>query len=191
MILDSYFLSFFIAHSSDYLSACQAAGQLRLNPSTTELLDIPGDASLCQDLVFSPERFHITPSVKALRLGVILDNQLFFSSQNVNLTHLYRFLLYNINMNVKRIWLFLSMEASQDLVQSLVILRFDKCNLILFFPACFPSMPPDPSRIQLHGNSILEDTYQIPLYTTFSFTVSQDIRKVCKTLLCTGIQVVE
>lgn len=91
----------------------------------TELLYVPGDASSCQDLVISLEKFQITPSVKALGLGVILDNQLLFSSHNANLTHLYRFLLYNINTNVKRIWLFLSMEASQELVQSLVILRPD------------------------------------------------------------------
>ncbi|KAI4891891.1 hypothetical protein NFI96_001943 [Prochilodus magdalenae] len=69
----------------------------------------------------------ITPTEDARSLGVILDGQLSFSAHTANLTRSCRFLLYNI----RRIPTFLSQEATQLLVQSLVISRLDYCNLLL------------------------------------------------------------
>ncbi|KAK3514260.1 hypothetical protein QTP70_012098 [Hemibagrus guttatus] len=88
------------------ISSWMTAHQLKLNPSKTELLVIP--ATACN-------------------LGVIVDNQLSFSSHVTNVTRSCRFLLYNI----RRIRPFLSTQATQVLVQSLVISRLDYCNSLL------------------------------------------------------------
>ncbi|KAK3516946.1 hypothetical protein QTP70_028237 [Hemibagrus guttatus] len=56
-----------------------------------------------------------------------MDNRLSFSSHVTNVTRLCRFLLYNIG----RIRPFLSTQATQVLVQSLVISRLDYCNSLL------------------------------------------------------------
>ncbi|KAK3545793.1 hypothetical protein QTP70_013127 [Hemibagrus guttatus] len=93
------------------------AHQLKLNPSKTELLIIPGDPSPAQDLAISLNNSMISPSATARNLGVTMANQLSFSCP----------LLYNI----KRIRPFLSTQATQVLVQSLVISRLDYCNSLL------------------------------------------------------------
>ncbi|MCJ8746474.1 hypothetical protein PDJAM_G00142290 [Pangasius djambal] len=103
------------------------AHQLKVNPTKTELLFIPGDSSPSQDLAISLDNSLISPSVTARNLGVTMDNQLSFSSHIANLTRSCRFLLYNI----RRIRPFLSTEATQVLVQSLVISRLDYCNSLL------------------------------------------------------------
>ncbi|XP_053098009.1 uncharacterized protein LOC128321673 [Pangasianodon hypophthalmus] len=115
------------SHVSARISACLAdisswmtTHQLKLNPTKTELLFIPCDSSPSQDLA-------ISPSVTARNLGVTMDNQLSFSSHIANLTRSCRFLLYNI----RRIRPFLSSQATQVLVQSLVISRLDYCNSLL------------------------------------------------------------
>ncbi|KAK3548755.1 hypothetical protein QTP70_020328 [Hemibagrus guttatus] len=96
------------------------AHQLKLNPSKTELLVIPGDPSPAQDLAISLNNSMISPSATAHNLGVTMDNQISFSSYVTNVTRSYRFLLYNI----RRIRPFLS-------TQSLVISRLDYCNSLL------------------------------------------------------------
>ncbi|KAI4888332.1 hypothetical protein NFI96_024824, partial [Prochilodus magdalenae] len=83
------------------ISSWMTAHHLKLNPSKTELL--------------SP------PTEDARSLGVVLDGQLSFSAHIANLTRSCRFLLYNI----RRIRPFLSQEATQLLVQSLVISRLE------------------------------------------------------------------
>ncbi|KAK3562041.1 hypothetical protein QTP86_025226, partial [Hemibagrus guttatus] len=103
------------------------AHQLKLNPSKTELLIIPGDPSPAQDLAISLNNSMISPSATARNLGVTMDNQLSFSSHVTNVTRSCRFLLYNI----RRIRPFLSTQATQVLVQSLVISRLDYCNSLL------------------------------------------------------------
>ncbi|KAK3513582.1 hypothetical protein QTP70_025360 [Hemibagrus guttatus] len=109
------------------ISSWMTAHQLKLNPSKTELLIIPGDTSPVQDLALSLNNSMISPSATARNLGVTMDNQLSFSSHVTNVTRSCRFLLYNI----RRIRPFLSTQATQVLVQSLVILRLDYCNSLL------------------------------------------------------------
>ncbi|KAK3507292.1 hypothetical protein QTP70_013547 [Hemibagrus guttatus] len=120
--------------ASAQISACLAdisswmtAHQLKLNPSKTELLIIPGDPSPAQDLAISLSNSMISPTAFARNLGVTMDNQLSFSSHVTNVTRSCRFLLYNI----RRIRPFLSTQATQVLVQSLVISRLDYCNSLL------------------------------------------------------------
>ncbi|KAK3530990.1 hypothetical protein QTP70_007849 [Hemibagrus guttatus] len=120
--------------ASPRISACLAdisswmtAHQLKLNPSKTELLIIPGDPSPAQDLAISLSNSMISPTASARNLGVTMDNQLSFSSHVTNVTRSCRFLLYNI----RRIRPFLSTQATQVLVQSLVISRLDYCNSLL------------------------------------------------------------
>ncbi|KAK3516053.1 hypothetical protein QTP70_004001 [Hemibagrus guttatus] len=109
------------------ISSWMTAHQLKLNPSKTELLIIPGDPSPAQDLAISLSNSMISPTASARNLGVTMDNQLSFSSPVTNVTRSCRFLLYNI----RRIWPFLSTQATQVLVQSLVISRLDYCNSLL------------------------------------------------------------
>ncbi|KAK3536438.1 hypothetical protein QTP86_009951 [Hemibagrus guttatus] len=103
------------------------AWMMKLNPSKTELLVIPGDPYPAQDLAISLNNSMISPSATARNLGVTMDNQLSFSSHVANVTRSCRFLLYNI----RRIRPFLSTQATQVLVQSLVISRLDYCNSLL------------------------------------------------------------
>ncbi|KAK3568676.1 hypothetical protein QTP86_012870 [Hemibagrus guttatus] len=109
------------------ISSWMTAQQLKLNPSKTELLIIPGDPSPAQDLAISLSNSMISPTASARNLGVTMDNQLSFSSHVTNVTRSCRFLLYNI----RRIRPFLSTQATQVLVQSLVISRLDYCNSLL------------------------------------------------------------
>ncbi|KAK3555198.1 hypothetical protein QTP86_010480 [Hemibagrus guttatus] len=109
------------------ISSWMTAHQLKLNPSKTELLAIPGDPTPAQDLALSLNNSMISPSATARNLGVTMDNQLSFSSHVTNVTRSCRFLLYNI----RRIRPFLSTQATQVLVQSLVISRLDYCNSLL------------------------------------------------------------
>ncbi|KAK3528338.1 hypothetical protein QTP86_033192 [Hemibagrus guttatus] len=109
------------------ISSWMTAHQLKLNPSKTELLIIPSDPSPAQDLMISLSNSMISPSATARNLGVTMDNQLSFSSHVTNVTCSCRFLLYNI----RRIRPFLSTQATQMLVQSLVISRLDYCNSLL------------------------------------------------------------
>ncbi|KAK3553381.1 hypothetical protein QTP70_003544 [Hemibagrus guttatus] len=110
---------------ASYLDGCSY--QLKLNPSKTDLLIIPGDPSPAQDLAISLSNYMISPSATARNLGVTMDNQLSFSSHVTNVTRSCRFLLYNN----RRIRPFLSTQATQVLVQSLVISRLDYCNSLL------------------------------------------------------------
>ncbi|KAK3521140.1 hypothetical protein QTP86_033417 [Hemibagrus guttatus] len=57
--------------------------QLKLNPSKTELLVIPGDPSPAQDLLLSLNNSMISPSATARNLGVTMDNQLSFSPMSL------------------------------------------------------------------------------------------------------------
>ncbi|KAL7871596.1 hypothetical protein SRHO_G00065790 [Serrasalmus rhombeus] len=100
---------------------------LKLNPSKTEMLYIPGSSGIRCDLSIPFENTLITPSTEARSLGVVVDDQLSFMAHVANLTRSCRFLLYNI----RRIRPFLSREATQVLVQSLVISRLDYCNSLL------------------------------------------------------------
>ncbi|KAK3514069.1 hypothetical protein QTP70_002908 [Hemibagrus guttatus] len=108
------------------ISSWMTAHQLKLNPSKTELLVIPGDPSPAQDLAISLNNSMISPTATARNLGVTLDNQLSFSSHVTNVTRSCQFLY-----NIRRIRPFLSTQATQVLVQSLVISRLDYFNSLL------------------------------------------------------------
>ncbi|XP_076854565.1 uncharacterized protein LOC143509593 [Brachyhypopomus gauderio] len=109
------------------IASWMAAHHLKLNPSKTEMLYIPARASPHRDLSISFENTVITPSMEARSLGVVVDNQLSFTAHVANTTRSCRFALHNI----RRIRPFLSREATQVLVQSLVISRLDYCNSLL------------------------------------------------------------
>lgn len=90
-------------HDSALISACvtdisswMAAPQMKLNPSKSELLVIPGDSSPRQDLVTSLDDSLISPVVIALVHGVTMDEHLSFSSRIANLTRPCRILCHNI-----------------------------------------------------------------------------------------------
>ncbi|XP_051990673.1 uncharacterized protein LOC127649553, partial [Xyrauchen texanus] len=73
------------------------------------------------------------PSKTVRNLGVTIDDGLNFTDHISKTARSYRFTLYNI----RKIRPFLSVHATQLLVQSLVITRLDYCNaLIAGLPAC-------------------------------------------------------
>ncbi|KAK3506923.1 hypothetical protein QTP70_031223 [Hemibagrus guttatus] len=104
--------------ASARISSWMTAHQLKLNPSKTELLIIPGDLSPAQDLTISLSNSMISPSASARNLGVTMD-------------------IVHITLSVchpdedGRIRPFLSTQATQVLVISLVILRLDYCSSLL------------------------------------------------------------
>ncbi|KAI4887285.1 hypothetical protein NFI96_007646 [Prochilodus magdalenae] len=132
------------------------AHHLKLNPSKTELLFIPSTTGPHCDLAISFGNSLITLTEDARSLGVILDGQLSFSAHIANLTRSCRFLLYNI----RRIRLFLSQEATQLLVQSLVISRLDYCNSLL---AGLPLRAIRP--LQLVQNAAARLIFNLPKFT--------------------------
>ncbi|XP_076836631.1 uncharacterized protein LOC143482216 isoform X1 [Brachyhypopomus gauderio] len=138
------------------ISSWMAAHHLKLNPSKTELLFIPGATGPQQDLAISFENSLIVPSKDARNLGVTLDDQLSFSAHITNLTRSCRYFLYNI----RRIRPFLSQEASQVLVQSLVISRLDYCNSLL---AGLPLQVIRP--LQLIQNAAARLVFNLPKFT--------------------------
>ncbi|KAI5103965.1 hypothetical protein C0J45_5591, partial [Silurus meridionalis] len=86
---------------------------LKLNPSKTELLIIPGDSSPGQDLQITLHDSLLSLSATARNLGVTMDNELSFFPHVANVARSCQFLLYNI----RRIRQFLSIQAAQMLVQ--------------------------------------------------------------------------
>ncbi|KAI4882787.1 hypothetical protein NFI96_003558 [Prochilodus magdalenae] len=129
------------------------AHHLKLNPSKTELLFIPSTTGPHCDLAISLWNSLIAPTEDARSLGVILDGQLSFSAHIANLTRSCRFLLYNIRP-------FLSQEATQLLVQSLVISRLDYCNSLL---AGLPLRAIRP--LQLVQNAAARLIFNLPKFT--------------------------
>ncbi|KAI4896499.1 hypothetical protein NFI96_021433, partial [Prochilodus magdalenae] len=138
------------------ISSWMTAHHLKLNPSKTELLFIPSTTGPHCDLAISLGNSLITPTEDARSLGVILDGQLLLSAHIANLTRSCRFLLYNI----RRIRPFLSQEATQLLVQSLVISRLDYCNSLL---AGLPLRAIRP--LQLVQNTAAHLIFNLPKFT--------------------------
>ncbi|KAI4879911.1 hypothetical protein NFI96_003645 [Prochilodus magdalenae] len=138
------------------ISSWMTAHHLKLSPSKTELLFIPSTTGPHHDLAISFGNSLITPTEDARSLGVILDGQLLFSAHIANLTQSCRFLLYNI----QRIRPFLFQEATQLLVQSLVISRLDYCNSLL---AGLPLRAIRP--LQLVQNAAARLIFNLPKFT--------------------------
>ncbi|KAK1798200.1 hypothetical protein P4O66_000693 [Electrophorus voltai] len=141
------------------IASWMTAHHLKLSPSKTELLFIPGTPNPYHDLTVSFENSLVSPSEAAHSLGVTLDNQLSFSTHVSNLTWSCRFLLYNI----QRIRLSLSQEATQMLVQSLVISKLDNCNSLL---AGLPLRAIKP--LQLFQNAAAQLVFNRPKFTRYS-----------------------
>ena len=87
----------------------------------TELLLIPGKDCPHMDLLVTVKNITVSPSPTARNLGVVLDNQLCCTANITAVARSCRFALYNI----RRIRPFLTREAAQLLVQSLVISCLD------------------------------------------------------------------
>ncbi|KAI4884376.1 hypothetical protein NFI96_000286 [Prochilodus magdalenae] len=109
-----------------------------------------------RDLAISFGNSLITAAEDARSLGVILDGQLSFSAHIANLTWSCRFLLYNI----RKIRPFVSQEATQLPIQSLVILRLDYCNSLL---AGLPLRAIRP--LQLVQNAAARIIFNLPKFT--------------------------
>ncbi|KAJ8366782.1 hypothetical protein AAFF_G00342360 [Aldrovandia affinis] len=109
------------------ISAWMSTHHLKLNLGKTELLFFPAKGSPTIDASITVEGSIVSPSQSARSLGVTLDNQLCFSSHIAAVTQTCRFSLHNI----RRIQPFLTQEASQILVQGLVISRLDYFNSLL------------------------------------------------------------
>uniref|UniRef100_A0A674EDB2 Reverse transcriptase domain-containing protein n=1 Tax=Salmo trutta TaxID=8032 RepID=A0A674EDB2_SALTR len=106
---------------------------LKLNLSKTELLFLLGKDCPFHDLAITVDNSLVSSSQSAKNLGVILDNTLSFSTNIKAVTRSCRFMLYNI----RRVRPCLTQEATQVLIQALVISRLDYCNSLLAgLPAC-------------------------------------------------------
>ncbi|KAI4889608.1 hypothetical protein NFI96_014629 [Prochilodus magdalenae] len=138
------------------ISSWRTAHHLKLNPSKTELLFIPNTTGPHHDLTILFGNSLIAPTEDARSLGVILDGQLSFSAHIANLTRSCRFLLYTI----WRIRPFLSQEATQLLVQSLVISSLDYCNLLLTGLSLQAIRP-----LQLVQNAAARLIFNLPKFT--------------------------
>uniref|UniRef100_A0A8C2F244 Reverse transcriptase domain-containing protein n=1 Tax=Cyprinus carpio TaxID=7962 RepID=A0A8C2F244_CYPCA len=106
---------------------------LQLNLTKTELLVVPANPSFHHNFSIQLGSSTITPSRTARNLGVVMDHQLSFTDHIATTTRSCRFALYNI----RKIRPFLSEQATQLLVQALVLSRLDYCNALLAgLPAC-------------------------------------------------------
>ncbi|KAJ8384479.1 hypothetical protein AAFF_G00205000 [Aldrovandia affinis] len=109
------------------ISAWMSTHHLKLNLGKTELLFLPAKGSPMIDALITMEGSIVSPSQSARSLGVTLDNQLCISRHIAAITRTCRFSLYNI----RRIRPFFTQEATELLVQALVISRLDYCNSLL------------------------------------------------------------
>ncbi len=100
---------------------------IQLNLAKTELLVVPANPSFHHNFTIQLGTSTITPSKTARNLGVVIDDQLTFSDHNAKTARSCRFALFNI----KKIRLFHSEHASQQLVQALVLSTLDYCNALL------------------------------------------------------------
>uniref|UniRef100_A0A8C2J8N4 Reverse transcriptase domain-containing protein n=1 Tax=Cyprinus carpio TaxID=7962 RepID=A0A8C2J8N4_CYPCA len=106
---------------------------LQLNLTKTELLVVPPNPSLNHNYSIQLGSSTITPSRTARNLGAVMDHQLSFTDHIASTTRSCRFALYN-NRKIRP---FLSEQATQLLVQALVLSRLDYCNALLVgLPAC-------------------------------------------------------
>ncbi len=106
---------------------------LQLNLAKTALLVFSANPSLHHNFSIQLGSSTITPSRTARNLGDVIDDQLSFTDHIATTARSCRFALYNI----RKIRPFLSEQATQLLVQALVLSRLDYCNALLAgLPAC-------------------------------------------------------
>ncbi|KAF4094420.1 hypothetical protein AMELA_G00015140 [Ameiurus melas] len=112
---------------------------LQLNLGKSELLVIPAYPSINQNFTVQFSSLTLMPTKTARNLGVILDEGLTFTDHISATARSCRFILYNI----KKIRPFLTKQATQILVQALVISKLDDCNSLL---SGLPAAPSNPFR---------------------------------------------
>ncbi|XP_053530016.1 uncharacterized protein LOC108277140 isoform X2 [Ictalurus punctatus] len=100
---------------------------LKLNLAKSELLVIPACPSINHNLTVQLNFLTLMPTRTARNLGVILDDSLTFTEHISTTARSCRFILYNI----KKIQPYLTEQATQILVQALVISKLDYCNSLL------------------------------------------------------------
>ncbi|KAF4081263.1 hypothetical protein AMELA_G00159440 [Ameiurus melas] len=100
---------------------------LKLNLRKSELLVIPAYHSINQNLTVQLSSLTLMPTRTARNLGVILDDGLTFTGHISATARSCRFILYNI----KKIQPYLTKQATQILVQALIISKLDYCNSLL------------------------------------------------------------
>ena len=108
------------------ISAWTTEHHLKLNLYKTELLSIPGKDCPCMDLSVTVKDVTVSPSSTARNLGLILDNR---PSCIPNIPAVAWSCRFPLN-NICRIQSFVT-NASQLLVQVLVISHLDDCNSLL------------------------------------------------------------
>ncbi|XP_051964899.1 uncharacterized protein LOC127631003, partial [Xyrauchen texanus] len=115
------------------ISAWMKEHHLQLNPAKTELLVFPANLAVEHNITVQLGPTTVAPSKTVRNLGVTIDDGLNFTDHISKTARSCRFTLYNI----RKIRPFLSVHATQLLIQSLVITRLDYCNaLIAGLPAC-------------------------------------------------------
>uniref|UniRef100_A0A3B1JJG4 Reverse transcriptase domain-containing protein n=1 Tax=Astyanax mexicanus TaxID=7994 RepID=A0A3B1JJG4_ASTMX len=115
------------------ISSWMKEHHLQLNLSKTELLVIPAKPAFQHNLSISIDSLSLSPTKVARNLGVMVDDQLSFTHHVASVARSCRFALYNI----RKIRQFLTQQATQLLVQAVVISRLDYCNALLTgLPAC-------------------------------------------------------
>ena len=106
---------------------------LQLNLSKTELIVVSVCPSIQTQIGVMLESNLLVPTNSARNLGVMIDDQLTFKVHVASIARSCRYALYNI----RRIRPYLTQQATQLLVQALVISRIDYCNSLLAgLPAC-------------------------------------------------------
>uniref|UniRef100_A0A8B9HMG4 Reverse transcriptase domain-containing protein n=1 Tax=Astyanax mexicanus TaxID=7994 RepID=A0A8B9HMG4_ASTMX len=115
------------------ISSWMKEHHLQLNLSKTELLVIPAKPSFQHNFSISIDSLSLSPTKVARNLGVMVDDQLSFTHHVASVARSCCFALYNI----RKIRQFLTQQATQLLVQAVVISRLDYCNALLTgLPAC-------------------------------------------------------
>ena len=132
---------------------------LKLNFHKTELLLFPGKDCPQIDLSISLNNTTVLPSQTARSLGVTLDNQLSFTTHIAAIARSCRFALFNI----RKIRPFLSREAAQLIIQSLILSRLDYCNVLL---AGLPISDIQP--LQLVQNAAARLVFNLPKFSHIS-----------------------
>ena len=115
------------------ISAWMQDHHLQLNLSKTELLVLPAKPTIHHNICINSGSLSLAPSRVARNLGVMIDDQLTFNDHVASVARACRFALFNI----KKIRPYLTQQASQLLVQTMVLSRLDYCNALLAgLPAC-------------------------------------------------------
>uniref|UniRef100_A0A3B1K4M6 Reverse transcriptase domain-containing protein n=1 Tax=Astyanax mexicanus TaxID=7994 RepID=A0A3B1K4M6_ASTMX len=109
------------------ISSWMKEHHLQLNLSKTELLVIPAKPSFQHNFSISIDSLSLSPTKVARNLGVLVDDQLSFTHHVASVARSCRFALCNI----RKIRPFLTQQATQLLVQAVVISRLDYCNALL------------------------------------------------------------